>query len=113
MSRSRAIGVPIALALACVFADVQDSAAQEKQRYLYKPPPGSTRYTQTHLIACTPPTRYLRYGFAGRVTSSLSFVPAPAGCVALRRPLTLTKPPVSGLNQVTFSDPSVSVKRTL
>ena len=50
MSRSRAIGVLIALALACVFAGVQDAAAQEKQRYLYKPPPGSTRYTQTHLM---------------------------------------------------------------
>ncbi len=50
MSLSRALGVPVALALACWFADVHDVAAQDRQKYSYKPPPGSTKYVQTHLM---------------------------------------------------------------
>jgi hypothetical protein len=36
--------------LACWFANAHDVAAQEKQRYSYTAPPGSTRYAQTHLM---------------------------------------------------------------
>lgn len=50
MSLSRAFGIPIALALACWFAAAQDAAAQDRQKYSYKAPPGSTKYTQTHLM---------------------------------------------------------------
>lgn len=50
MSRFHAIGVPVALAFTCWFAGAHDVAAQEKQKYSFKAPPGSTKYTQTHLM---------------------------------------------------------------
>lgn len=50
MSKSRAFGVALAFALASWFAVAQDVAAQEKHKYSFKAPPGSTKYVQTHLM---------------------------------------------------------------
>lgn len=50
MSRSHSLGSAVVFAVTCWFAASHDAAAQDKQRYSYKPPPGTTKYTQTHLM---------------------------------------------------------------
>ncbi len=50
MSRSQSLGFAVLFALTCSFAALHDAAAQDKQKYSYKPPPGTTKYAQTHMM---------------------------------------------------------------
>lgn len=44
--RATALGVALCISLAAV----ADAVAQEKHKYFFKAPPGTTRYTETHLM---------------------------------------------------------------
>ena len=50
MSRSHLLGLAVVFALSCSFAASHDAAAQDKLKYSYKAPPGTTKYAQTHLM---------------------------------------------------------------